>query len=165
MDKNLSFTNLLVILALGWAVLNPGQVEKLLERLKPSPVVVVPEVTVPAEYKQLAEQASSLMTKNAPKARAFVGYFQAVSEEVASSQYLKSTADLRQLLERSLGRLNEAVALPSVTDGTELASALEQMLDQALGGKDVKELDATMRQRASEAFLAMEWAVIQASKQ
>lgn len=165
MERNLQVTNLLVILGLGWAILNPTKVEELLGRLKPTPVVVTPEVQLPAEYQQLANQASSLMAKNSEKARAFVGYFQAVSEEVGQSQYLKTTADLRQLLERSLGRLNEAVALPSVTDGAELAKVLEQMLDQALGGKDVKDLDATMRQRAAEAFLAMEWSVIQASKQ
>lgn len=151
--------NLIILGALVLGIMFPEKVEQLLELIKPSPAVVVPDISLPPEYAGLAQQAVPLFAQNKAKARAFTGYFEAVAGEVRSNEYLKDTRDLQQLVDRSITRMNEVVNLPSVTDGKQLGQLMEQMLDQAMGGKDIKPLDSTLRGRAADAFTAMEWAV------
>ena len=165
MEKNIVSIGVFALLCVG--VVYPKKVERIVEQIKsrvitPSGPVDVPAVELDPKYAAAAERAATAFAANKQKSQVFRGYFAAIANEVRESQYLESTADLVQLLERASDRFNAITNSPKVTNGAAVGEAINEVL--AIGiGEEIQPLTPAIRESAAKAFEALEWSIQKAS--
>lgn len=168
--KTGAIANIAIFVALAYGIVNPGKVELVVSKLKQAissgtavENTVVPSVTVDPKFQSAAEQAAVAFAANKQKAQAFRGYFGLIANEARNSKYLATTNDIVQLTERASDRFNAILNSPPVTNGAQVAKAMNDVLKLGIG-EEIVPLTTELRESAAKAFEALEWAIQEASK-